>query len=168
MKTPVPLLFFLFALWMSCCSSTEHTIDQSVVMNEEEMQETTQGVAEVTDVSVSGEEKQYTFRVTISSPDLGCQQYADWWEVIDLDGNLIYRRILTHSHVTEQPFTRTGGPAAISSTEVVYIRVHMNTTSYGNKVFKGSVSDGYTSVNLDVEFAKGLEEIAPLPAKCDF
>lgn len=168
MKTPVPLLFFLFALWVTCCSSTDESIDPNVGMNDEEMQETTEGIAEVTDVSVSGEENRYTFSVTTSSPDLGCQQYADWWEVIDLNGNLIYRRILTHSHVTEQPFTRTGGPVAISSTDEVYIRAHMNTTSYGNKVFKGSVSDGFTSRNLDVEFAIGLEKIAPLPAKCDF
>lgn len=168
MKAPLPYLFLLFALGMTYCSSTVDSIDQKVDMKEVEIQETTAGVAVVTDVIVSDQENQYTFSVTISSPDLGCQQYADWWEVIDLDGNLIYRRILTHSHVTEQPFNRTGSPVAISSTEVVYVRAHMNTTSYGNKVFKGSVSAGFTSENLDVTFAKGLEKVAPLPAKCDF
>lgn len=168
MKTPVAYLFFLFALWMSCCSSADDSIDPIVGMIGDELPETTAGIAVVTNVSVSGEENQYTFSVTISSPDLGCQQYADWWEVIDSDGNLLYRRILTHSHVSEQPFTRTGSPVAISLTKVVYIRAHMNTTSYGNKIFKGSVSDGFTSENLDVTFAKGLEKVAPLPAKCQF
>lgn len=168
MKKSIPSLLLLLLLWMSCCSSDAKDIIQDETQEEQEILETTTGVAEVTDISVSGAENQYTFSVTISSPDLGCQQYADWWEVIDLDGNLIYRRILSHSHVNEQPFTRPGGPVAISSTEVVYIRAHMNNTSYGNKVFKGSVSDAFTSENLDVVFAKGLEEVAPLPAKCDF
>ena len=168
MKKSIPSLLLLLLLWMSCCSSDAKDITQDETQEEQEILETTTGVAEVIDISVSGAENQYTFSVTILSSDLGCQQYADWWEVIDLDGNLIYRRILSHSHVNEQPFTRTGGPVAISSTKVVYIRAHMNTTSYGNKVFKGSVSDGFTSDNLDVVFAKGLEELAPLPAKCDF
>ena len=69
---------------------------------------------------------------------------------------------------TEQPFTRSGGPVAISENTVVYIRAHMNTTSYGSSVFKGSIADGFASENLDTEFAKGLEEIAPLPANCAF
>lgn len=168
MKKSIPSLLLLVLLWMSCCSSDAKDIAPGETQEEQEITETTTGVAEVTDISVAGAENQYTFSITISSPDLGCQQYADWWEVIDLNGNLIYRRILSHSHKNEQPFTRTGGPIAISSTEVVYIRAHMNTTSYGNKVFKGSVSDGFTQDNLDVVFAQGLEELPPLPAKCDF
>ena len=168
MKTPVPLLFFLFGLWMTCCSSTHNSVDPNIGMEEEEMQETTEGVAVVTDVSVSGDENQYIFSVTITSPDLGCQQYADWWELIDLDGNLIYRRILTHSHVNEQPFTRAGAAVAISSTTEIYIRAHMNTTGYGNKVFKGSFQNGFSSSDLDTDFAKDLEEVAPLPNDCAF
>ena len=65
MKTPVPILLLLFALWMTCCSSTDDSIDPNIGMEKEEMQETTEGVAQVTDVSVSGEENQYTFSVTI-------------------------------------------------------------------------------------------------------
>lgn len=168
MKLTVFSFLILLILWMTCCSSSGNTIDPNVETEEQEMQETTGGVAQVTDVSVSGTNDQYTFNVTISSPDLGCNQYANWWEVIDLDGNLLYRRILAHSHVNEQPFTRSGGPVAISENTEVYIRAHMNTTSYGSRVFKGSVADGFASENLDAEFAKGLEEIAPLPARCDF
>ena len=37
-------------------------------------------VADVTAVEVRGEEGAYTFSVTVSSPDTGCDQYADWWE----------------------------------------------------------------------------------------
>ncbi|MEP3207706.1 MAG: hypothetical protein ABJN95_00865 [Maribacter sp.] len=168
MKFTVFSFLILLVLWMTCCSSSDNTIEPNEEAEKEEMQETTAGVAQVTDVSVSGSNDQYTFNVTISSPDLGCNQYANWWEIIDLDGNLLYRRILAHSHVNEQPFTRSGGPVVISEDTVVYIRAHMNTTSYGSSVFKGSITDGFTSENLDTEFAKGLEEMAPLPANCAF
>ncbi len=168
MKLSISSFLIVLVLWMTCCSSSDNTVDPNIGQEEVEIQETTGGVAEVTEVSVSGSENQYTFSVTISSPDLGCNQYANWWEVIDLDGNLLYRRILAHSHVNEQPFTRSGGPVAISEDTEVYIRAHMNTTSYGSRVFEGSVFAGFTSENLDVEFAKALEDIAPLPARCDF
>lgn len=167
MKLPISSLSIILVLWMTCCSSSDNSVDPNIGM-EEEIQETTKGVAAVTDVSVSGEENQYIFSVTILSPDLGCQQYADWWEVIDLDGNLIYRRILAHSHVNEQPFTRAGTAIDIASDREVYVRAHMNTTSYGSKIFKGSIANGFTSEKLDVEFAKGLEEVAPLPVNCAF
>ena len=124
--------------------------------------------AQVSEVSISGEPNAYTFNTTISSPDTGCDQYADWWEIIDLEGNLIYRRILTHSHVDEQPFTRSGSNIPLDSTTEVYIRVHMNATSYSNTVLKGSIDTGFSSNKLDAEFAKDLENVEPLPNGCAF
>lgn len=168
MKVSISSFLIITVLWMTCCSSSDNTIDPNIGMEEEEMSETTDGIAAITAITVSGEENQYSFSVTIASPDLGCQQYANWWEVIDLDGNLLYRRILGHSHVNEQPFTRSGGSVNISENTEVYIRAHMNTTSYGSIVFKGSVASGFTSENLDAEFAKDLEEVAPLPTGCAF
>ncbi len=50
----------------------------------------------------------------------------------------------------------------------VYVRAHMNNTSYSSKVFKGSVESGFTAADLEVEFAKELEEVSPLPSACDF
>ena len=154
-------------MWMTCCSSND-TVAPIVQAEEEELQETTDGVAQITAVSVSGDANSYTFNVTISSPDLGCNQYADWWEVIDLDGNLLYRRILEHSHVDEQPFARTGGPVQISENTEVYIRAHMNTTSYGSAVYRGSAANGFTAQNLSGDFAKDLEDQDPLPGGCAF
>ena len=153
---------------MTCCSSSDDTIDSNFGIEEEEILETTDGIAQVTNVTTTGQDGLYTFSTTINSPDLGCQQYADWWEIIDLEGNLLYRRILAHSHVEEQPFTRSGGPVTISENTEVYIRAHMNTTSYGSTVFKGSIIKGFTSENLDITFAKNLEEIEPLPSGCAF
>ncbi|WP_273567829.1 hypothetical protein [Maribacter halichondriae] len=156
-------------LMLMCCCSTDK--NQDIVENiqaEEEMEQLQPGPARVTDVSITGEENGYSFSVTISSPDTGCNQYADWWEVIDLQGNLVYRRILAHSHVDEQPFTRSGGPVEITKDLEVYVRAHMNNSGYGGRVFKGSVQIGFTSESLSADFAKTLETMAPQPDGCVF
>ena len=125
-------------------------------------------LADVISVQVSGNEGAYRFSVGISSPDTGCDQYTDWWEVVSQDGELIYRRILLHSHVDEQPFVRSGGPVAISSDTVVLVRAHMNTGGYGGAVFKGSVEAGFVETDLNRDFAADLAEEAPLPEGCAF
>ncbi|WP_271784323.1 hypothetical protein [Aquimarina algiphila] len=124
--------------------------------------------AEIVSVVVSGDENSYSFNVGIKSPDTGCNQYADWWEVISEDGKLLYRRILAHSHVNEQPFVRSGGSVAISKDQIVYVRAHMNTSGYGTKVFKGNVSQGFVESVLDKTFATELETTQPLPDGCAF
>ncbi|MEL6930719.1 MAG: hypothetical protein AAFO95_19105, partial [Cyanobacteria bacterium J06600_6] len=64
--------------------------------------------AKILSVMATGTENKYDFVVTVSSPDTGCEAYANWWEVLTPEGELLYRRTLFHSHVDEQPFTRTG------------------------------------------------------------
>ena len=122
----------------------------------------------VTLVEAAGSPGSYTFNVTLSSPDTGCDQYADWWEVFRADSSLVYRRILAHSHVNEQPFSRSGGPADIQEDEIVFIRGHMNNLGYGQQVFKGSVKDGFVMDSLEVSYAAGLASTAPLPDDCAF
>jgi hypothetical protein len=141
--------------------------------NDTEEQPTSGVVADVIDVSASGETGAYQFSVTISSPDTGCDQYADWWEVLDEDGNLLYRRILAHSHVSEQPFTRSGGPVSVAADQVVIVRAHMagaqaQPNGYGGTVFKGSVENGFSEATLEPNFAIGLEAVEPLPSGCGF
>ena len=125
-------------------------------------------VANVTDVAVSGSAGSYQLSVTIASPDLGCDQYADWWEVLDTDGNLLYRRVLAHSHVDEQPFTRSGGPVAISPDQPIIVRAHMYPSGYGGQALQGSVAAGLAAVDLSAEFADQLAAQAPLPQNCAF
>ncbi|MEM7135611.1 MAG: hypothetical protein AAF500_03480, partial [Myxococcota bacterium] len=100
-------------------------------------------LAKVVSVQASGASGAYTFSVTVSSPDTGCDQYADWWEVLTPDGTLLYRRILQHSHVDEQPFTRSGGPVDATASDRVIVRAHMNPTGYGGAAFSGSVDSGF-------------------------
>ena len=123
---------------------------------------------EVTDVIATGGESNYNFSVKLSSPDLGCEQYANWWEVVDEDENLVYRRNLSHSHVNEQPFTRSGGPVKIESSKIVIIRGHMNTSGYGTVVYKGSIESGFQQMTIAADFAEQLESQDPLPPKCAF
>lgn len=134
----------------------------------EPTQPTSGPTANVIAVQASGSPNTYQFSVTVSSPDQGCQQYADWWEVLSSDGELLYRRILLHSHTTEQPFTRQGGPVPISADTVVWVRAHMNTGGYGGTAFTGSVQEGLQQAELSPDFAPGVEKQAPLPEGCDF
>ena len=124
--------------------------------------------ADVVDVSVSGDAGSYVFSVTIASPDSGCGQYADWWEVLGADGSLLYRRVLLHSHVTEQPFVRTGGPVPVGAADSVWVRAHMNASGYGGQVLSGTAADGLAPMAGPRDFPAALEQSAPLPAGCDF
>ena len=124
--------------------------------------------ADVNAVQASGSPGAYSFNVTVKSPDTGCKQYADWWEVVSEDGKLLYRRVLLHSHVGEQPFTRSGGPVPIQPDTVVWVRAHMNTSGYGGAAHKGSVKAGFKPAIPDAGFAAGLAKQAPLPDGCNF
>lgn len=124
--------------------------------------------ADVTKVQVSGQPGSYTFNVTIRSPDTGCERFADWWEVLDASGALLYRRILLHSHVDEQPFTRSGGPVAITAEQTVFVRAHMLPSGYGGAVLKGSVSEGFSVEEVAPDFASDVEREAPQPDGCAF
>jgi len=124
--------------------------------------------ADVVSVQVTGSPGNYQFSVEIASPDTGCDQYADWWEVLTEQGELVYRRILTHSHVDEQPFTRAGGPIAIDADRVVIVRAHLHSTGYGGKSWKGTVQSGFVEIELVPDFADSVETEPPQPAGCDF
>ncbi len=149
---------FLTLLLISCSDGSD----------ESRMQNDQKGFADVIEVEVNGRAGAYRFAVTISSPDTGCDQYADWWEIISENGELIHRRILLHSHVDEQPFTRTGVGIDITENQVVYIRAHMNNTGYGGQVLKGSVKNGFEIVEIDEGFASELENAEPQPGNCAF
>jgi hypothetical protein len=129
---------------------------------------TTHQSAKIVAVECTGQANNYTLAVTIESPDTGCDQYADWWEVFTPDNTLIYRRILAHSHVDEQPFTRSGGIVDVGPDEFIYVRAHMNNLGYGTQVFSGNVRDGLVLDSLATSFASELESQDPLPADCAF
>jgi len=125
-------------------------------------------LADVTAVRATGEPGAYRFYVEIRSPDRGCDQYADWWEIVTAEGELVYRRVLLHSHVDEQPFERSGGPVDVDPDTTLWIRAHMQPGGYGGQAFTGIVRTGFRKTVLDPAFAAGLSESPPLPESCAF
>ena len=150
------------------CSNPEISNSEPNINSEPTMSENNNEQAAVTAVTFNGQANNYTLSVTIESPDTGCDQYADWWEVFNADGELIYRRILGHSHVTEQPFTRSGGTVNVGPDDFIYVRAHMNNLGYGTSVFSGTIGGELKATTLDVGFAKELETTDPLPSNCAF
>ena len=124
--------------------------------------------ADVLEVSVTGNPGAYTFSVTIRSPDTGCNLYANWWEVLSQEGRLLYRRILLHSHVNEQPFTRSGSPTPIQPNQTVIVRAHMHPSGYGGSAQQGTVAAGFKPVNLPADFAAAVAAQSPQPSGCNF
>jgi hypothetical protein len=122
--------------------------------------------ARITAVHASGSSGAYAFEVTISSNDTGCAHYVDWWEVLDENGALVYRRVLLHDHADEQPFSRDGGPVAVKPGQVVTVRAHVNTSGYATPAMRGSVLDGFKAIEVPASFAAGLAKKPPLPDVC--
>ncbi|MCA9394202.1 MAG: hypothetical protein KC900_08370 [Candidatus Omnitrophica bacterium] len=91
------------------------------------------GQADVIDVKYECAEA-CTFWVTVRHADSGWDHYADRWEILAPDGEIIATRVLGHPHVNEQPFTRSLGgviiPVGISD---VRIRAHDSVHGYGGE-----------------------------------
>lgn len=152
-------LIFLTLFITACNSSSDTTIKGET---------SEKAKANITEVTAQGSSGNYTFYVTVASDETGCDQYADWWEVLNADGELIYRRVLLHSHPDDQPFTRSGSPVNIQSGDIVYIRAHMNNDSYSGDVFKGSISNGFLKIDTPPVFSDSIDEQQPLPDGCAF
>lgn len=90
------------------------------------------GEADVLDVKVvrAGADM-YRFSVTVSHTDTGWDHYADKWEVLDLQGNVLAARVLMHPHVDEQPFTRSMKISIPMHIKRVRIRAHDSVHGYG-------------------------------------
>ena len=153
---------FLGTLLLAGCSGSEPSTPKHAESEAPSI------VADVTAVNASGDEGGYTFAVTLSSPDTGCDQYANWWEVLDEDGALLYRRILGHSHVDEQPFTRSGGPVEIAADQVVFVRAYMHPSGYGGTAFTGTVAGGFQAAEALPTIDPAVESAAPQPDGCAF
>jgi hypothetical protein len=124
--------------------------------------------ADVVGVEVTGDPGAYTFSVSVRSDETGCEQYADWWEVLTSGGALVYRRILEHSHPSEQPFTRTGGPVDVTAADALVVRAHLHPNGYAGGAMAGSVEGGFGPTTLETGFAADLATAPPLPTRCLF
>jgi hypothetical protein len=76
----------------------------------------------------------WTFEVTVQHEDTGWEHYADRWEVLTLEGEVLATRVLAHPHVDEQPFTRSqGGILIAEEIDRVRVRAHDGVHGYGGR-----------------------------------
>lgn len=75
-----------------------------------------------------------TFTVTLEHADTGWDHYANLWEVVSLDDELIGARVLYHPHENEQPFTRSlSGVVLPEGTRQVKIRARDSLHGYSDR-----------------------------------
>lgn len=76
----------------------------------------------------------YTFSITVQHEDEGWEHYADRWEILSSDGDILATRVLLHPHVGEKSFTRTKAGISIPKTiERVRVRAHDSVHGYGGR-----------------------------------
>lgn len=91
------------------------------------------GEADVLDADVSCN-GHCRLSVTVEHADEGWDHYANKWEIVDANGEVIGVRELAHPHVSEQPFTRSlSGVELPADIESVIIRAHDSVHGYGGK-----------------------------------
>jgi len=92
------------------------------------------GEADVIGVEVDKSGSIYSFSVTVKHGDEGWQHYADGWDIVSPEGQVIATRVLYHPHVNEQPFTRSlSGVVIDKNISSVIVRAHDLVHGYGGK-----------------------------------
>ncbi len=91
--------------------------------------------------AVQASDGRWTFHVTVEHPDAGWEDYADGWDVLTPDGEVLkpnaddpFTRLLLHPHETEQPFRRSQGGIVIpEGVTQVRVRAHDLVDGYGGR-----------------------------------
>ncbi len=105
--------------------------------------QTAQGVSEGVSEGV------YRFDVSVSHADTGWEHYANGYEVLDLEGNVLATRVLMHPHVNERPFTRSlSGVQIPQSMMAVRVRAVDSVHGTGGQEFLLEKIDGEWQVSV--------------------
>ena len=100
------------------------------------------GNADVVSVrAVQSSDGNWIFHVSVQHPDTGWEDYADGWDVLTPDGQVLkpdpdspFTRLLLHPHENEQPFTRSqAGIIVPSGVNRVLVRAHDLVAGYGGR-----------------------------------
>ena len=91
--------------------------------------------------AVQSDDGTWTFHVTVEHPDTGWEDYADGWDVVTPDGQVLkpdpesaFTRTLLHPHENEQPFTRSQRSIEIpESVTQVRLRAHDIVDGFGGQ-----------------------------------
>jgi len=84
----------------------------------------------------------WTFHVTVQHPDTGWEDYANGWDVLTPDDQVLkpdpdspFTRLLLHPHESEQPFTRSQSGIVIPpGVTQVRVRAHDLVDGYGGRM----------------------------------
>lgn len=89
------------------------------------------GEVSVEDVKVQcDKQKICSFAVTLRNADTGWEHYANRFEILSPDGEVLGTRVLHHPHVNEQPFTRSLSGVKIP-TNLKTVQVRGNDSVHG-------------------------------------
>lgn len=91
------------------------------------------GEADVIDAKARIIGEQLRISVTVKHDDEGWDHYADRWDIIAPNGDILGERILFHPHVNEQPFTRSHTIKIPENITSVTIQAHDNIHGLGGK-----------------------------------
>jgi hypothetical protein len=95
------------------------------------------GEADVVSATAERTGVSWRFTVTVQHADEGWEHYADSWEVLDPNGEVLAVRVLLHPHVTEQPFTRSLDDVFIpDNVSEVSLRARDSVHGYGGATIK--------------------------------
>ncbi|WP_455235079.1 hypothetical protein [Thiogranum longum] len=87
-------------------------------------------------------EHEFRFSVTVKHDDAGWDHYANRWEVVSPDGEVLATRELAHPHEQEQPFTRSlSGIRIPPDLSEVVVRAHDSVHGYGGRELTLPISD---------------------------
>lgn len=94
------------------------------------------GEADVLDVKVryNGNDS-FQIITTVKHGDTGWDHYANAWEILDENEQVIGKRVLHHPHVKEQPFTRSHTLSIPSHVKKITVRAIDSTHGIGGKTF---------------------------------
>jgi len=100
------------------------------------------GEADVLEVEVTAAGEGYRFAVTVAHADEGWDHYADRFEVVTPEGEILGVRTLHHPHVDEQPFTRSlSGVAVPERLTTVVVRARDSVHGYGGETVEVVLPD---------------------------
>jgi hypothetical protein len=104
------------------------------------------GEADVVKVTAQSNTKGlWRFSVTVRHDDAGWDHYANNWEVLSPDGEVIATRILAHPHIHEQPFTRSlSGIQIPDDLTSVLVRARDSVHGYGGEMISFDLKSGET------------------------
>ena len=74
------------------------------------------------------------FDVTVKHEDQGWDHYANRWEILSPEGEVLATRVLAHPHENEQPFTRSLPDVKVpADMPRVIVRAHDSVHEYGGR-----------------------------------